>query len=75
MRKMPDLTFIEAVNKETGETEDISKYSVDKSILEMPSETIDDMNLGTKKAVSMNSILKEDFTASQLPDPIVLNER
>ena len=76
MRKMPDLTFIEAVNKETGETEDISKYSVDKLALEMPSETISDMNLyGTKKAVSTrDSILKEDFTASQLPDPIVLND-
>ena len=76
MKETPDLTFIEAVNKESGETEDISKYNVEKIKVEMPRETIADSNLyGNKKAVATRkSILKEGFTASQLPDPIVLND-
>ena len=76
MKETPDLTFIEAVTKESGETEDISKYNVEKIKVEMPRETIADSNLyGNKKAVATRkSILKEGFTASQLPDPIVLND-
>ena len=76
LKEMPDLAFIEAVNKETGEKEDISQYKVDKLDVEMPKETVSDSSLyGAKKAISTReSILNEGFTSSQLPDPLVLND-
>ena len=41
----------------------------------MPRETIADSQLyGNKKAVSTESMNIEGFTASQLPDPIVLDD-
>ena len=73
--KNPELSFIEAVNKETGEIEEISKYKVGKLEVELPRETISDLELYSPKKMTGEKVnLIEGFTASQLPDPIVIDD-
>ena len=75
INKNPELSFIEAVNKETGEIEDISKYKVGKLEVELPRESVSDSELYSPKKITGNKLdIVEGFTASQLPDPIVIDD-
>ena len=74
VNKNPELSFIEAVNKETGEVDSIANYKLGKLDIELPKETISDLELySPKKKTGLKTKIIEGFTASQLPDPLVIN--
>ena len=54
--KNPELSFIEAVNKETGGIEEISKYKVGKLEVELQ-ETISDLELYSPKKMMVKKLI------------------
>ena len=75
VRKNPELSFIEAVDKNTGEVDSIANYNLGKLDIVLPKETVSDTELYSPKKMTGMKTNIEGFTSSQLPDPIVLDNK